>query len=402
MPIPPRPRRRLVLAGIVAATTCALGGSAVVQFRADDNWRAMLTAREELQAEWNAKSPNRAVAFGEPTAGEAFVHYRQATELAQGRGASDYPSMIAMLRETDAEVATGHAELHERWRPVLDELRAGTTCGTASPLRWHGDRVEDRLENLIDCRWVANAAVFAARAARHAGRHADAVRYSLDAATFGADLMRRGLLVDQMIGGALLTIAVAEAWPDAALAQLDLPALDLLAIGLERIDRSLPESLDATGELLWLGASLRAHAPSGLSTPALSTWNYGFSARWMFADAFVRLVAAVREVEGAFELAWPQREALIELQAAALVGSGNAMLQTLVPNLVAAESSYREALAMLRLLRLAVDVHRGLDVPPLRDPLGFGPIHVLRDGGTLRFACEGADERPILARTVAR
>ena len=122
----------------------------------------------------------------------------------------------------------------------------------------------------------------------------------------------------------------------------------------------------------------------------------------MFADAFVRLVAAVREVDGAFEQAWPQREALLELQASALTGSGNPVLMTLVPNLVAAETSYRESLATLRLLRLSVDVHRGLDVPPLRDPLGIGPIRVVRNGSTVRFECEGADRRATLLRTISR
>ena len=53
------------------------------------------------------------------------------------------------------------------------------------------------------------------------------------------------------------------------------------------------------------------------------------------------------------------------------------------------------------LLRMAVDLHRGVDRAPLPDPLGGAPIGVTREGDTVRLHCAGADEHSSLARMVA-
>ncbi len=81
---------------------------------------------------------------------------------------------------------------------------------------------------------------------------------------------------------------------------------------------------------------------------------------------------------------------------------GNPALTAFVPNLAAAETSLRQAVAMLRLLRMSVDLHRGLDLPPLPDPLADGPIVVTTGHDGVRLACVGAEQRALLARDVRR
>src|SRR5204863_9382969 len=138
----------------------------------------------------------------------------------------------------------------------------------------------------LDARWLVNMTVFEARALRLAGQPRAAVERALDAATFGADLVRSGMLIQQMIGAALVAIAADEAWPDAALQQLDRDSLDLLATGLERLDGLLPTTIDFQGELRFLAQTLAKSPATAVPGLDARSWRYGFSTQWMLADAF--------------------------------------------------------------------------------------------------------------------
>src|SRR5262249_199332 len=63
--------------------------------------------------------------------------------------------------------------------------------------------------NLLLARELVNAAVIAARRLQAAGSQQQAVELLLDAATFAADHARAPLLIDQMIGAALVQVAAA-------------------------------------------------------------------------------------------------------------------------------------------------------------------------------------------------
>jgi hypothetical protein len=227
------------------------------------------------------------------------------------------------------------------------------------------------------------------------------VRRTLDAATFGADLMRRGLSVNQLVGQAMLNAATVP-WSDAAIAMLDRAALDELATGLERLDRGLPEAADQTGELLFLANALQRPASQPDAWPMPSAWRFGMSTRWMAADAFLRAAGAARELARADTRSWPLRAAILDMEAANLTNASNPVFEICSPLFPSIELNRREALAILRLLRMAVDRHRGLDVPPLRDPLGDGPIVVTKTDGGAQLRCAGGDTRPHLARDVRR
>ena len=118
-----------------------------------------------------------------------------------------------------------------------------------------------------------------ARARRAEGRYVDAVHLTLDVMAMGAACVQDGVLINQMVGAALVSIAV-DAWPDEALRAAGAEALQTLRDGLARIDARLPATLD-------LDAELREMADALLSVPdqqdwcGVGSWRYGFSTRWM-------------------------------------------------------------------------------------------------------------------------
>jgi hypothetical protein len=394
----PQPSRVLFAAAATAAVLL-LAGAALVHARIAAADAAMDQRVEALQASWAARSFARPSAWGTSTDGEAFEHYEAAARLATELLQRDEQAMIGALRCSDEELATTCAALLARWRPVVDALRAGAQCGRATPPPWPLDGGAHGTSNLLACRWIANAAVFTARAARHEGRFAEAVRHTLDAAMFGADIARHGATVQRMIGGAVLAIGASEAWPDEALARLDRPALDLLAAGLARIDDSLPPWLDQDGELLLLARSLREQPAAAWDPPAAS-WRYAFSPRWEIADAFLRAAHLADELARQRGLSWPLRKAAFAREVEAIATDCNQVAKLCTSNLVAAEGTWREILARLRLLRLAVDHRRDAATAPLGDPLADGPLTVAATSDGLRLASLGAASRPGLVRFV--
>ncbi|MCU0863746.1 MAG: hypothetical protein MUC36_08150 [Planctomycetes bacterium] len=382
--MPARSRRRLILLLILGATVLPLGGAAVVGFRADASWQAMQAQTEVLRVRVAARDHHRVPLWGEAADGSAFAHYATAIELAHEVMASRQTG--ALLQASDAELAADQA-LRTSARPALGALRAGSRAAAVATPSWPGDRSAAEIVNLLHCRQLANLAMFETRARRHERAHLAAVQHSLDAAQFGADLLQRGLLINQMIGCAITAIAID--WPDAALQALDRPALDLLASGLERLDRRLPVALDHDVELLWLATNLQQVSPDPDYAPQVSSWRHGFSTRWAVAEAFTIADRLVRDLQQAQQLDWPQRQALIELECSVAAESPNPVVRTIVPNLTAAETNLRETVTLVRMLRMAVDLHRGLDVPPPRDPLGSGPIVLDRSGEELVLRSAG-------------
>ncbi|MBX3465081.1 MAG: hypothetical protein KF830_18075 [Planctomycetes bacterium] len=389
------PRRRAALAVFAALAVLTLGAAVAVPLQADAAWRAMQAEAATLRGELAAQPPQRAVLWGEPGPGNAHAHYAAAAALARALARDHQRDLVALLPHGQDLDGSRHAALRSRWRELLVPLRAGAAAADASwPAPGDGD-LEAPIANLLDWRWLANAAVFEARARLHEGRDLEAVQPTLDAAMLAADLLRRGRLVEQTMGLALLAIGTTEAWPERALARLERGALDLLATGLARLDASLPTTLDDRIELLHLAACI-AQAPTEAEwLPAgVSTWRFGFSARWLLADAFLRQAGRSRRLQANGDAPWPARLATLDREGAA--ASGNPVAATLLPSLVAAEGTWRLQLARLRLLRLAVDLHRGVEPPAVVDPIGGGPIAITSGPDGVRLACAplGGGEPP--------
>ena len=402
-----RPRRRTIVASIVAATTLLLGGGAIVQFRAARSWSELKAMANDVEQRVAARQHLREPLWGEATTGSAFAAYERTMATARTLAKGDRDALLRMLRRDDAATATDAEaiELRQRWLPVLTALHDGAHATDATPPPAPATAAGDgRVTDLLDARWVANAAMFAARALRHQGNGMAAVQHSLDAATFAADLHRRGTLIDQMIATATAAIAMTECWPEAALEQLDGDALAQLAVGLERLDPRLPMTIDHDGEMTFAWRAVaNAVADEPWMPSAMAAWRYGFSTRWMLADALLRQAATNRDLARATELDWPQREALIELEIAALLDCGNPLTAVMVPNTTGAERNLREVVACVRLLRMSIARHRGLDLPPLRDPLGDGPLAVTHEAdGRVRLHSAGSTSRRLLERIVGK
>jgi len=401
MPLPRHRVRRLALAGIIAAVSSLLGAMGVVQFRADASWQGMHQQFSALERAVAARPHVRQPAWGEPTTESAFACYERATTAVAAFEKGNFQLLVCFLSGTDAAIAAD-TTVRPRWSTVLEPLRAGAH---ATDTRVPGDssllQQPYGVVHLLPLRWVANVGMFEARALLHEGRDLDAVRTSLDATTLGLDTIRTGALINQMIGAAVLAIGPSM-WTEERLSALSPAALEALASGLEHIDRELPATIDLESEALVMARAIR-HLPISEALGSTGgSWRYGFSARWMLADSFGGYVEVAQQIDAADALPWPQRQALMELAIGEHVDRGNALLGPLGGTLTSGERSLRQTVAMLRLLRMAVDLHRGLDLPPLRDPLDDGPIRVTKSETGTRLHCHDTDEQPRLARVVRR
>lgn len=382
-------RHRKALVAVAAGVATSLFGAGIVRHQAVASWERMAATASRNADERAARDARRPALWGGTRSGAAMTHYRRAIALAAELHDGDADAMRAMVRRSDRELAADAGDLRARWQPVLAELRLGAHCDDGRLPEPDRDEPYHTV-NLLTVRAVVNAAIFEARALRHAGRHREAVEWSLDAATLGADFAQRGLLIHQMIGAALLSIATHEAWTDAALRELDPAALALLGEGLARLDAYVPERIHCGDELAYLAHHLRRGKQRFWSGLTCEAWAYGFSTRWMAADAFNRVAQVSARID-AQELAWPQRKQAMQRELEACQSALNPLLATMSVNYPAAEQTVRQTLAKLRMLRLAVALHRGQANAIMADPLASGDlaIDVLDDG----FAIHGAARR---------
>ena len=272
----------------------------------------------------------------------------------------------------------------------------------ATPTQLLAKGAEGHIVNMLSARWLVNMTVVEARCLRLQGKQREAVELTLDAAAFGADLARTGPLVQQMVGAAMVAIAVHEAWPDDALRRLDGESLSLLAAGLERLDAQMRPTLDLIGEQYCTVAQVLKAAEgamtTGLGTPSL---RYGFSAQWMMADACLRMTGCYSRLsKGDPSQPWPQRQTTLEREVGDLAASGNPICKIAAPNLASAERSLRTSVAMVRMLRMAIEILQGKQPTELQDPLGPTGIAVDHEGAAVRLFSHAQYRRQLLVRNV--
>lgn len=368
----------------VAVTTTA---TLVVRSCAAGRWQEMQAWAQRAEQQWQARDFTRPPAYGEPQSGSAFAAYHEAASLAATWPEGNQEE-LTRLRHRPHEVADGEARaLLARWQPAIDAMRRGARCSDARrPTDWSlGFNVP--VANLLVTRDITNVAVLLARRAQDDGRAGDAVALTLDAATYGADHVHSPLLIERMIGLALVAIATDAAWHDNHLRALPAAALRTLAEGLARIDARLtaaPGCLE--GEVLLL-ANARLPDDNYLSAAlgsGLGSWRYGFSMRAMHADAVLQQAAACERLRATATAPWPERQAAVRRAGAELLAVGNPILDMGIP-MHSAERTLRDTTTLVRLLRLAVAHHLGDELPKLDDPLGDGPLRREQDDDGIRF-----------------
>ena len=395
----PSPRRRRVLVCALAALVALFAADAWVQHRADAAWQRVVAERAHLEARLAARPTQRAPLLGEATPGLAFDHYAVATAAAAPLDRDRGAPARKLLTADDAAVAAD--PLRATWAPVVEALRAGAQAGDAkTPLRGPMTKSDDGVLDLLAVRWVANAAAFEARALLHEGRGDDAVRVSLAGMTLGRDVLHSGLLINQLIGCAVVAIGV-DTWTEARLARLAPGARELLASGLAALDAQLPVTLDLDGELRFAAEALLAVDAAGgddLGIGALDSWRYGFSSRWRLATHYLGYADLIRFANATRDVPWPEREAQLTAALAVEDAAGNLF----AANLQQAERQLRGVVASVRLLRMALDLHAGREASALADPLAAAPIAVTAQDGGVRLASADATKQPRLQRLVAR
>jgi hypothetical protein len=392
-------RRRAVLTVVLVATVALFAGEAWVQRRTDAAWQRVAAERDGLAVQLAARPTQRAPLLGAPTPGLAFDHYAVATTAAAPLDRDRNAEARKLLTADDAAVAA--APLRAAWEPVVAGLRAGGPGGDArarqqGPMTKSGDGILD----LLAVRWAANAAAFEARALLHEGRGDDAVRVSLAGMTLGRDVLHSGLLINQMIGCAVLAIGV-DTWTDERLSRLSPTDRELLADGLAALDAQLPVALDFASELGFAAAAIAQIEAAGgkeQGNSALGAWRHGFSPRWQLASHFLGYADVVRLADATRDLPWPEREARLRAAIAEADAAGNVF----VVHLDNVERQLRSAVASVRLLRMALDLHAGRDASALPDPLAAAPIAVTAGDAGVRLASADAAKQPRLQRLVVR
>lgn len=378
-------RVRVTVAAAVAALACS---AAVVSHRASDALAELRDRGRLLGTRHAATLAPRPAIWGDTAAGSAFEHYERAAKLAEPF--DDRDDVRPLLELDDPAIACERSR--DAWLPIVDALRAGARCAD------HRFPRADRrfgCANLLTYRRAANLTLLEARARRAEGRNVDAAHLTLDVMAMGAACVQDGVLINQMVGAALVSIAV-DAWPDDALRAAGVEALQALRDGLARVDARLPATLDLDAELREMADALLA-VPDQEDWCGVGSWRYGFSTRWMVADAFLAMADGAERMRSCRGAPWPTRQAAFAAEIDRLRAMDNSAALVIAPNLESCELQLRWNLANLRLLRLAVQLH--LREPfTLPDPLGEGSLAVTPRDDDFELSSAGNDARDRLRR----
>jgi hypothetical protein len=420
-PTGPRPARlrrssRIRTAVLVVAALCVSAGG----FTAF--WQIPLSIRWDEVEAWVAEHESalapapieRPVLFGEVFAEDAAPHYARAEELARPIVNARDRDLVDVWAERgigtkthDAETRAHHDELLASLAPALAALRRGAHCATYTPpaIDLEPSVENGQIANLLVGRWLANACCIEAAACLSAGDDLGAVAWTLDAASYGSDVARRVALIDQMIGNALVAIPTAEFWTDERLAELDATALDRLADGLEALDarHALTPRLEA--ELVYFARVVMdpdEHVellPEAFTAEGVVPWMQRLFPRLLAVHAVEEMRGSFERIEALREEQWPMRQKILELETTRLRKSDNPLLQVTTATL-SMESGLRTVAAKLRMLRIAVDLHRGSTPPRIDDPFGTDALRVEVENGRFLVASSGGDRSEHLTRTV--
>ncbi|MGK0433643.1 MAG: hypothetical protein ACJA0V_002793 [Planctomycetota bacterium] len=370
-----------------------LGSAAIVQTKSSEAWRVLAEEREQLRLECRAMPMTREPLWGQATNEIAFGHYEAAGAIMLPLNDAMREMRSAWLRAPDKDLSKLALTLREQWLPALAALRAGAH---ARQLRDDAERADNsRFVNLLAYRDLVNAALYEARLLLSEGHDVGGVRCLLDALTLGADCVQDGALINQMVGVAMLAIVSIDCSDDMIHAMSPV-ALEQFAEGLALVDRRLPESMSTKREMLFSLDWMRLHQKE-YEQQFAGTWQYGFSSRWMVCEAQSMAATSAARIEQMPAANWHERRRVLKAECQQLADSNNPAAGSLMPNYFAAEDNLRQSLAALRMLRVAVDLYRGIDAPALPDPTGDGMIQVsTENGGTLlrAVAFEQSSSRP--------
>ncbi len=363
---------------------------AIGHWRGAVQWQRFRDAAAVVQAEFDAREPSRPALWGEAVGGPAWPHYERAFAMFSMSSDDGY---LPYLARVEGRRLAGVANT-ERLRegppavevvvdnaPALAALREGAHCTDGKrPMDWSAG-FNLRVQTLLTARHLANAGALAAIVAASDGDGQQCVRIMLDVMQLGRDLVQSPLLIEQMIGCAVMQVGgwMTIDWSN-LLRHLDADALGVFAVGLARLDAALPlePSWIATGAVLLAHHASNVHHVShvlaksddSLTGRPWDTWRYGFSPRLALAQHGLSQLQLAKRVQALCSGRDAVDVVAIERLFAETVASSNPASRLLTPNLAAALENRLRVLASLRLLRMAVQHAVGEDIAPLPDPSG--------------------------------
>lgn len=369
------------------------------------HWRGGVQMREfqrlaaAKQAEFDSRPTLRSALWGEARAESAWPYYEKAVAdvakldaplVARLCRIAAAPLSGKPLREPPAQKppAQSAEQVLAAHALALDELRSGARAADGRrPMTWSAG-FSHRISNLLTARTVCNLAVLDAHRAISAGHGSEAVHRLLDALQMGRDFMQAPILIEQMIGCALLSIAGYEG---IALVDLwrhvDAAAIAVLAEGLARLDASLPLDSKWLASEAVLFANHLAHFAGRSAVPALwgpgvsqialslQAWRYGCSLTLAAANHGLAHLAAGERMAALAGSGQSLDMAEVTRLHDGLIATRNPISLMATPNLASGMRNRLMAIAQVRLLRMACQHALGAAVTPLPDP----------QGGTLRF-----------------
>jgi hypothetical protein len=310
----------------------------------------------------------------------AAARYDDAQQLELGR---DPPAPWQSLAEELVAEQPLPADIAGRLAPfaaMLAALAAGAASDTIelaaflTPLQsWQRpfDLDDLRGHTPIGITPLATTALVAARDDLSHARWASAIQRTADVLTLARDQLDAGHgLYDLM--GACQARTCCELWSDAALARLPPESLRQLGSVLMRLDAAAPPASTCARDACLLLVELAIADASFDAEPQQLA---------QYLDAVAALPAATAP--------WSVREPALAAAAACLPPALRADLPQI-------ERFRRDALARVRLLRMAVACHLGDAPPRLADPLGDGALRVEPFADWIRLASgDGIDDEPI-------
>ncbi|MCC7061529.1 MAG: hypothetical protein IT456_01920 [Planctomycetes bacterium] len=380
------PRRKWPLVLFCTLIVCGMGYASWAQ-------KAGTAVRERLQLalialEKHARSPvyRTRPLWGEGSKELAFAQYAQAAAAADAKGlpkSLSWDEAAGSLLEGGKAAAPERAqELREAWASAIEHLRVGAHSTAARPntiplLRLRSQSLgtaptlpaasRDGLDVVLqlELRWLA-----------HEARMADFVRLWMDAFTFTVDCHpERAENSGELPGHALVEVLTDDLL--AALCERDLQLLDEFLNTAEPFVAELPDP--DTYLVGWALGFVQSRATSESFGRRLYAWRQGFDPHREHIEGFLELLELRSLLKpaakdgGEREAQWSRyRSARRERQT-----SASSVLDEISENI---ERQARQLLARVRLLRLAVAFHRGVELPQLADPFASAPLQVQIEG----------------------
>lgn len=343
--------------GLMIGGIIAFMGVASLTARADDDLRARMGAF--VAAVGSRVDPGgspRSPLFDEPVDGTAAERYAEAKRLLPGGNpAEDYGARRAA------------------YAPVLAMLHEAANCRMLGPGFAVGERDMRAFQAIVEQELAA---------CRAAGDPMGAVSCWLDGAAMAYDLG----------GASQLAIGWVRQVEDAWLAAFSAPALRLLARGLERLESRIAPIADgdaiAAREISRLLSGRRSPRSDGSLRASARAWRSGFEVVSEL-EAFDELLAAM-PVVAAMAPTVAGRDRQWAAFARVFHSRTGTQAAAVARWMQEGERVAREAIARVRMLRLAVGFHLREPLPELADPFADAPLHVDVVGDSATIRCAGS------------